>query len=132
MASYVARNDSGIAMVDKTALFAEVAQRNAVRRDAKLPLLDLRAEFEHAVSVALWKEGCERFDRELPRIKQEVLAELRAHRGADVPETVGGHWLVNYEVSRRFLALLAEHGVHRPTPRHQITYGSNREVGDHA
>jgi hypothetical protein len=116
-------------MVDKAAIFAELARRNAVRRDAKLPLLDLRAEFKHAVSVALWHEGCERFRDDMQRIKQEVLAEFRERRGADFPQSVGGHWLVNYEVSRRFLALLADHGYHRPTPRQQIVYGMDRTRG---
>jgi hypothetical protein len=113
-------------MVDKAVIFAEVTRRNAVRHDAQLPPLDLRAEFNHAVSVALWKEGVERFRDEMPRIKQEVLGELREHRGADFPQSVGGHWMVSYEVSRRFLALLADHGYHRPTPRHHIVYGMDR------
>jgi hypothetical protein len=126
----VARNNSSIAMVDKAAIFTELTRRNAVRRNAKLPLLDIHAEFDHAVSVALWNEGVERFRDDMPRIKQEVLAELRENRGADFPQSVGGHWLVNFEVSRRFLALLASHGYHRPTPHHAIVYVSNQEIGE--
>jgi hypothetical protein len=124
------RQVDGVAMVDKSAIFEALTKRNAVRRDAKLPVLDIHAEFDHAVSVALWNEGVERFRDEMPRIKQQVLAELREQRGADFPQSVGGHWMVNYEVSRRFLALLNSNGYHRPTSHHTIVYGSHREVGE--
>ena len=115
-------------MVDKAAIFAELTRRNAVRRDAKLPLLDLRSEFDHAVSLALWKEGCERFDCEIPRIKQEVVAELQQTRGPEFDEyrSAGARWLIGYKVAERYYALLADHGYHRPTPRHQIVYGMDR------
>jgi hypothetical protein len=115
-------------MVDKAAIFMELTIRNAVRRDAKLPLLDVRAEFNHAVSLALWKEGRERFDCEIPRIKQKVVAELQQTRGPEFDEyrSAGARWLVGYKVAERYNALLADHGCHRPTLRHQIVYGMDR------
>lgn len=124
----VARSDSSIDMVDKAAIFADLTKRNAVRRDAKLPLLDLRTEFERAVSLALWKEACERFDGEIPRIKQEVIAELQQSRGPEFNEyrSAGARWFIGYKVAERYYALLADHGYHRSTPRHQIVYGMDR------
>jgi hypothetical protein len=59
-------------MVDRAAIFAELTKRNAVRREAKLPLLDLHDEFEHAVSLALWDEAWEQHADELSRIRAEV------------------------------------------------------------
>jgi hypothetical protein len=115
-------------MVDKAAIFADLTKRNGVRRDAKLPLLDLRTEFERAVSLALWREGRERFDGEIPRIKQEILAELQQTRGPEFDEyrSAGARWLIGYKVAERYYALLANHGYHRPTPRQQIVYGMDR------
>ena len=37
--------------MDKAKIFTELTLRNAVRREAKLPLLDMRVEFDHAVEV---------------------------------------------------------------------------------
>jgi hypothetical protein len=115
-------------MVDKAAIFMELTIRNAVRRDAKLPLLDLRTEFEYAVSLAVWKEGRERFDCEIPRIKQEVVAELQRTRGPEFDEyrSAGARWLISYKVAERYYALLADHGYLRPTPPHQMVYGMDR------
>ena len=62
-------------------------------------------------------------------IEQEVLAEFRDRRGTDFPQSVGGQWMVNLEVSKRFIALLAKHGAHPPTPGHPIVYGSDRSKG---
>lgn len=115
-------------MVDRAAIFAELTKRNAVRREAKLPLLDIRSEFIHAVGVATWREACEKHAVDMARIEQEVLAEFRDRRGADFPQSLGGRWMVNFEVSKRFLALLADDGVHPPTPHHRIVYGSDREA----
>ena len=36
-------------MVDKAGIFTDSTRRNALRREAKLPLLDIQAEFVHAV-----------------------------------------------------------------------------------
>jgi hypothetical protein len=122
-------------MISEAAIFTELTRRNALRREAKLPLLDLRTEFEHAVSLALWKEGHERFDGEIPRIKQEVLAELQQTRGPEFDEyrSAGARWLIGHMVAERYYALLADHGYHRPTPWHQMVYGMDRpEVVDEA
>ena len=48
--------DTKAVMVDRAGIFAEVLQRNAVRRQALLPPLDVRAEFERAVAVAVERE----------------------------------------------------------------------------
>ena len=38
--------------MDRAAIFTEITRRNALRREAGLPLLDVRQEFAHGVAVA--------------------------------------------------------------------------------
>ena len=73
-----ARDVPGTAMVDKAAIFAELTERNALRREAKLPLLDLRDEFEHAVSLALWDEAWEKHADLLGRNPSRSNGRVRA------------------------------------------------------
>ena len=113
-------------MVDKAAIFAELTQRNALRREAKLPLLNLRAEFVHAVEVAAWREACQKHTDDIARIKIEALADLRRRYGDSFGYSVGGHWAISIEVFKRILALLAADGVHPPSPRNSVVYGSGR------
>ena len=113
-------------MVDRAAIFTELTRRNAVRREAKLPLLDMRAEFDHAVEVAAWREACEKHADDMARIRIEAIADLRRRHGDDFGYSVGGHWAISIEVSKRFNALLAADGVHPPAPRHSVVYGSDR------
>ena len=79
-------------MVDRAAIFTELTKRNAVRREAKLPLLDLRTEFDHAVSVALWNEGLKVYADDITRVIDETWADLRQRYGADFPQSGGGRW----------------------------------------
>ncbi len=113
-------------MVDLAAIFTELTRRNAARREAKLPLLDMRAEFDHAVEVATWREACEKHADDMARIKIEALAHLRRRHGDHFGYPVGGSWAISIEVSKRFLALLAADGVHPPAPRQPMVYGSDR------
>ena len=106
--------------MDKAEIFTELTLRNAVRREAKLPLLDMRVEFDHAVEVAAWREACVKHADDIARIKRGVLAECRARHGADFPQEVGGEWMVRFEATKRILALMAERGVHPPSPRHPV------------
>ena len=71
----------------------------------------------------------EKLQNYMQRIKQELLAELQERRGADFPQSAGGHWLVNYEVSRRFLALLANHGVSPTSTTNPVYMGRIERLG---
>jgi hypothetical protein len=112
--------------MDKSEIFTELTRRNAVRREAKLPLLDMRVEFDHAVEVTAWREACVKHADDIARIKHGALAEFRARRGADFPQSVGGQWMVRFEATKRILAMLAERGVHPPSQRHSVVYDSDR------
>jgi hypothetical protein len=106
-------------MVDKAAIFAELTKRNAVRREAKLPLLDLRDEFEHAVSLALWDEAWEQHADELGQIRAEVTAEY-----GHFQSTAGG-MLLGSKFLERASIFLEQHGIYPPTLRQSIRYGED-------
>jgi hypothetical protein len=76
-----------------------LAKRNAVRREAKLPLLNLRAEFDREVEVAAWRDARVKHADDMARIEHDVLVELRARRGADFPQSAVGQWLVRFELN---------------------------------
>jgi hypothetical protein len=117
-------------MVDMVAIFTELTRRNAVRPEARLPLLDMRAEFVHAVEVAAWREACVKHADDMTRIRIETIADLGHRHGNDFGYSVGGHWAISIEVSKRFNALLAAYGVHPPTTRRPVVYGSDRSEDD--
>lgn len=120
--------------MDKVRLLEEIMQRNAVRRMAQLPLLDVRAELDHACAVARyaeWLAFCEEKSADLQRIEAEVLTELRATRGPHFPSNAIAAIAVHREVETRFEAYAAIHyGVQMPryATRHPIIYGEANEA----
>ena len=62
-------------MIDRATIFAELTRRNAIRRQAQLPLLDMRNEFHRAVEFSRWKTVCEEHSDQM---RSEVIAELRS------------------------------------------------------
>jgi hypothetical protein len=88
-------------MIDKTAIFTELTRRNAVRRQAQLPLLDMRDEFDRAVELTRWKTVC---DKHADQVRSEVLAELSETFGRE-PHSAGGRWAVGILTLKRLRAL---------------------------
>jgi len=60
-------------MKGKAAIFTELTRRNAVRRQAQLPLLDMRDEFDRAVEFTHWQAVCE---EHADRVRSGVIAEV--------------------------------------------------------
>ena len=89
--------------VDRSAIFTSILHRQALRREAHLPLLDVRAEYGRAVGFALWKAHVE---RHYERIRAEVLSSRRAKHGEGWGLRVGGRWVVEYETTRALRLLL--------------------------
>lgn len=115
-------------MRSKSELFLLATQKNALRREAQLPLLDVREEMarqsyvdQRAAYFAEW----ERRRAVLDAIKADVLAELRAEKGPDFGLSTGGRWMVQHLAVRRYIEYLAGLGYRRPvnpTPR-PLLYG---------
>src|ERR1700733_2070983 len=75
--------------MDRAAVWAEIAQRNALRKLAQLPLLDEQREFDNACQTIL--------------IHDEVVAE-RGHPSGSI-----GGWGIRMEIGKRFEAFLRAH-----------------------
>ena len=88
-------------MIDKAAIFTELARRNAVRRQARLPLLDMRDEFDRAIEFTQWKAVCE---EHADRVRSEVTVELSKTFGRD-PQSAGGRWAAGILMLKRLRAL---------------------------
>jgi hypothetical protein len=116
-------------MVNRADIYTELTKRNALRKAAKLPLLDFRTEMAYAMereAGRMYSEQCKRFGGDRRRIIEDTLTELRATRGQDFPSSMGGRLLVRLMSEQRFRAFLEiEHGIRNPVPssRHPIIYG---------
>lgn len=85
-------------LIDRAAIFSTILRRQALRREAQLPLLDIRAEYERAVEQALWQAHVEEHGE---TVRAEVLAELRAKHGPQFGQSVGGLWAIRILTGRR-------------------------------
>ena len=119
--------------MDRAAIFTQLTKRNALRKAAKLPLLDLRTEIAFAVereAHRVYAEQCKRFDNDRRRIAQDVRTELRITRGQDFPTSMVGRLMVEMLSDQRFQAHLeTEHGIRKPRLNggHPIKYGEHRK-----
>jgi hypothetical protein len=116
-------------MVDKAAIFTGLTKRNALRKEAGLPPLDIRAEMNHEVALAKFREvhaiASEHEDDRL-MIQEQVTWDLRATHGQDFGRTMGGRWAIAYETEKRFRAhLQAVYGIETPPlpVKNAIVYG---------
>jgi hypothetical protein len=120
----------GDAIVDKNVrsrFFTEITHRNALRKQAKLPLLDVRTEMRRALNLEAWRQYYQRWDEHAERyraIVEAVLEEGRAERGPDFGRSWSGRLLVDFKSRRIFEAYLARLGVNRPELLGGVQYGS--------
>ena len=117
--------------LDRAAFFTEITKRNEIRRQAQLPLLDVRAEIAHAEALAALKEYdafCDQYKAKLDEFRAEVLAEERAIKPTLVTPR-GGRLAISVQAQRRFKAWIDEtFGITKPAfePKNSIIYGSNK------
>ena len=78
-------------MPDRAVIFSDLLARNALRREAQLPPLDVRHEFRLAVERSLWAEHVERHHAE---VRARVLDDLRRRLGQE-PSSTGGRWAIS-------------------------------------
>lgn len=93
-----ARTASAITGPDCGAIFSNILRRQALRREAQLPLLDVRAEYERAVEQARWRAHVETYG---DAVRAQVLAELRAKNGPQFGYSIGGLWVVRLLAAKR-------------------------------
>ena len=78
--------------IDRSAIFSDILRRNVLRREAHLPLLDVRTTYDGEVEQALWRAHLAQHHA---AVREEVLADLRAEHGAGFGGSTGGRWAIN-------------------------------------
>lgn len=91
--------------MDQAEVFTIILRRNALRRDARLPPLDVRAEYRRAVEHAYWREV---HAQHYEAVREEVVQRLRQERDPDWGHSAGGRWFIEAktvrELAERFRA----------------------------
>ncbi|MCW2286137.1 hypothetical protein M2323_003974 [Rhodoblastus acidophilus] len=100
----------------KAELFTEITNRNALRREAGLPLLNIRDEIESQQNAFDWKTFIEIRDQHRA-VRDEITARVRlalaAEKGFDCLSH-GGRLLLGAKVEAEFLGYLRGLGVKIP------------------
>ncbi len=83
--------------IDKVAILAAILRRNAFRREAQLPLLNVLAVYRSEVA---YRRSWAVHDAHYPALRDEVVKRLTAVRGAEFIRTRPGMWRVHVEATR--------------------------------
>lgn len=87
--------------VDPAAILTSIWVRNALRREASLPLWPVRATFERELRQARWRIHIE---ANYEATRARVLAELRARHGEGFGGSVTGRWAIEALTSKALRA----------------------------
>lgn len=120
--------------MDNSAIFLAVTQRNAIRKAAQLPLLNMRQTYDKEVNLAAWRSYREiraTYAADEARIRASVLTALRQRHGRQFPSGSISWMLVGWEVNRHMRRLLAGKGVLQPEFKGGIAYGADRMPIEH-
>ncbi|MGW9819328.1 hypothetical protein ACUXK4_001892 [Methylorubrum extorquens] len=101
------RPASAITSPDCGSILSGILRRQALRREAQLPLLDVRAEYERAVERARWKAHVEKYGE---AIRAQILAELRTKNGPQFGGNVGRIWALRILASKRLREMFEREG----------------------
>lgn len=118
--------------MDKAALFTQITRRNELRREAHLPLLDVRTELDHAAQLAATQEYddfCAQHEAKLKEFRNAVMTERRS-KDPNYGHTKMGWWSVNHEAQQRFENWIEQtFGITRPDfrPKNLVSYGQDKK-----
>ncbi len=90
--------------INKTAIFAAILRRNALRREARLPLLDVLTLYRKEVA---YRRSWALHDTYYPAVRLEVTERLTAERGSEFIRTRSAAWMVHTEANRLLRARLS-------------------------
>lgn len=85
--------------MNHAAIFTTILRRNALRREARLPPLDVRAEYQQEVATAYQREI---YEQHYDVVRTEVVERLREERGPGWDRSWGGRWMIDALVRREF------------------------------
>lgn len=88
-------------MPDRSAIFSDILARNALRIEAKLPLLPVGTTYRREVERARWREHVQQHQEAVHAV---ILREQRARYGSDYPQSAGGRWAMSILVHRSLRA----------------------------
>lgn len=117
--------------MDRADIFHGITERNALRKAAQMPLLDVRQEFDRLVALEsldeyyALREACYAADE--ARILETVWEEYQA-RKPDWGHTGLGVLAVRLDAERRFQAFLERRGIFKPYIEPTVVYGSGRKI----
>ena len=94
--------------IDKAAIFESLCRRNQLRREARLPLLDLKAEYDHSVIIAEAARRRAMRQQYEPEVRNEIITRMREQHGPHWGKDLGGRYWLG-ELVRRTIA--ARYGV---------------------
>jgi hypothetical protein len=89
--------------IDRAAIFLNLCFRRKIRREARLPLLDLKAEYRHAVTVAEAARLRAIRAQYEPEVRNEIITEMREKHGPYWGKDLGGRYWLG-ELVRRTIA----------------------------
>ena len=89
--------------IDRAEIFRVLCVRQKIRREASLPLLDLKAEYDHAVIIAeAARQRVIRAQYE-PEVRNEIITQMREKHGPHWGKDLGGRYWLG-ELVRRTIA----------------------------
>ena len=80
--------------IDRSAIFLNVCVRQKIRREARLPLLDLKSEYHAAIAMAEAAQQRALGEPYQSQVRAEILNEMRALYGPHWPSDSGGRWML--------------------------------------
>jgi hypothetical protein len=122
-------------MIDKVAILRQVYERNRVRREARLPVLDIRGEFERAAEIAEqadYEAALAELNYLRPTLEAKWLVRQRRRRRDPhwYPSGLGGRYPLAGHV-REVLIRILRMRTGRVEPDHEardlVVYGSGRD-----
>ncbi len=87
--------------IDRAEIFTALLRRQALRREARLPLLDIAFLYHQEVEKALWRRYVELHH---DRVRAEILAQQRVKFGNGWGYSAGGRWALNILTERALRA----------------------------
>lgn len=111
-------------------LFTEIACRNDIRRQAGLPLLDMRdtiAEEYQRDRLRAFRQAASRHEADYDRIRADVLRELRQQHGPGFGVSAGGRWAVEIVAEKQFREWMRDRGIVAPEDRQTVRYGGQSD-----
>jgi hypothetical protein len=116
----------------KSEAFRRACERNALRREGKLPLIPMAEAMEEELrrdAIRVYDAVARLHQADFERIKADVTAALQSERGPDIGRSAAGRWLIRWHAHRQFDRFLRSLGFARPLGR-VVVYGSNRAMTD--